>query len=142
MPLYYTNAGLSDKLAIMSDKSFSAAEHCPAQENVRAPRLLDQVITRLRLRHYSKRTEQAYVGWIKRYILFHDKRHPREMGKAEVEAFLSALAVPGLHATGEPTHFETHERNEPCLSGCHTYALPVVCCATASTWGCRGDRCS
>ncbi len=57
------------------------------------PKLLDQVRERLRLKHYSIRTEQAYLGWIKRYILFHDKRHPREMGKAEVEAFLTALAV-------------------------------------------------
>jgi integron integrase len=57
------------------------------------PRLLDQVRERIRVKHYSLRTEQAYVGWIKRYILFHDKRHPREMGKREVEAFLGALAV-------------------------------------------------
>jgi len=48
---------------------------------------------RLRLKHYSLRTETAYVGWIKRYIFFHGKRHPREMGKAEVEAFLTSLAV-------------------------------------------------
>jgi integron integrase len=58
-------------------------------------RLLDQVRQRLRARHYSLRTEQSYVGWIKRFILFHGKRHPREMGKAEVEAFLTALAVRG-----------------------------------------------
>jgi integron integrase len=58
-----------------------------------SPRLLDQVRDRLRLKHYSLRTESAYVGWIKRYILFHGKRHPREMGKAEVEAFLTSLAV-------------------------------------------------
>ena len=58
-----------------------------------SPRLLDQVRERIRVKHYSLRTEQAYVGWIKRYILFHDKRHPRDMGKVEVEAFLGALAV-------------------------------------------------
>ena len=58
-----------------------------------APRLLDQVRERIRVKHYSLRTEQAYVGWIKRYILFHGKRHPRDMGKVEVEAFLGALAV-------------------------------------------------
>ena len=46
-----------------------------------APRLLDQVRDRLRLKHYSLRTETAYVGWIKRYIFFHDKRHPRDLGK-------------------------------------------------------------
>lgn len=58
-----------------------------------APRLLDLVRERIRVKHYSLRTEQAYTGWIKRYILFHDKRHPRDMGKVEVEAFLGALAV-------------------------------------------------
>ena len=58
-----------------------------------APRLLDQVRDRLRLKHYSLRTETAYVGWIKRYIFFHGKRHPRELGKADVEAFLTSLAV-------------------------------------------------
>jgi hypothetical protein len=47
----------------------------------------------LRARHYSRRTEKAYVHWIKRYIFFHGKRHPAEMGAAEVTAFLTALAV-------------------------------------------------
>lgn len=58
-----------------------------------APRLLDRVRDRLRLKHYSLRTETAYLGWIRRYILFHGKRHPADMGKAEAEAFLSSLAV-------------------------------------------------
>lgn len=57
------------------------------------PRLLDEVRAKLRCKHYSLRTEQSYVSWIKRYILFHGKRHPREMGAAEVSAFLSHLAV-------------------------------------------------
>ena len=57
------------------------------------PKLLDRVRTTLRLHHYSLRTEQAYVDWIKRFILFHNKRHPREMGAVEVTAFLSHLAV-------------------------------------------------
>lgn len=57
------------------------------------PRLLDQVRELIRLRHYSIRTEQAYVQWIRRFILFHDKKHPREMGGAEVTAFLSDLAI-------------------------------------------------
>jgi integron integrase len=59
------------------------------------PRLLDQVRAQIRLRHYSIRTETQYVQWIKRFVLFHHKRHPREMGAAEVEAFLSHLAVEG-----------------------------------------------
>ncbi len=57
------------------------------------PRLLDQVRDSLRLRHYSLRTEQAYIGWIKRFILFHKKRHPSEMGEQEITAFLTYLAV-------------------------------------------------
>jgi hypothetical protein len=55
-------------------------------------KLLDQVSDVARLRHLSLRTEQAYRTWIKRYILFHQKRHPREMG-VEVRAFLTHLAV-------------------------------------------------
>jgi len=54
---------------------------------------LNEVIRAVRVRHYSMRTEQAYVGWIKRYILFHGKRHPRDMGVEEVGAFLSFLAM-------------------------------------------------
>lgn len=57
------------------------------------PKLLDQVRRALRLKHYSYETEKAYVYWVKRFILFHQKRHPQEMGKAEIEAFLSHLAV-------------------------------------------------
>lgn len=57
------------------------------------PRLLDQVREKIRLKHYSIRTEHAYVDWIKRYILFHGKRHPQEMGKQEVEQFLTHLVV-------------------------------------------------
>ena len=59
------------------------------------PKLLDQVRDRLRLKHYSIRTETQYVQWIRRFILFHDKRHPRDMGVAELEAFLTHLAVEG-----------------------------------------------
>ena len=59
------------------------------------PKLLDQVRDRLRVKHYSIRTETQYLQWIKRFILFHDKRHPREMGAVEVEAFLTHLAVAG-----------------------------------------------
>ena len=61
----------------------------------RKPRLLDEVRRRLRVKHYSLRTETVYVGWIKRFILANGKRHPREMGAPEVEAFLSSLAVQG-----------------------------------------------
>ena len=60
-----------------------------------APKLLDLVREKLRLLHYSIRTEDQYVQWIKRFILFHGKRHPREMGGGEVTAFLTDLAVRG-----------------------------------------------
>jgi integron integrase len=60
-----------------------------------SPKLLDQVRNVLRVKHYSFRTEQSYLQWIKRFILFHNKRHPREMGRPEVEAFLTHLAVQG-----------------------------------------------
>jgi integron integrase len=58
-----------------------------------APRLLDRVRWHLRVKHYSLRTEQAYIDWIRRYILFHKKRHPDEMGENEIAAFLTHLAV-------------------------------------------------
>ena len=58
-------------------------------------RLLDQVRRACRVRHYSRRTERAYAQWVKRFVLFHGKRHPSEMGAAEVSAFLSHLAVVG-----------------------------------------------
>ncbi len=57
------------------------------------PRLLDQVREVCRVRHYSIRTEKAYIHWVKRYIYFHNKRHPKDMGADEINAFLSWLAV-------------------------------------------------
>jgi integrase len=56
-------------------------------------RLLDQVKDKLRFKHYSIRTEHSYISWIKRYILFHHKRHPKEIGANEIEEFLPHLAV-------------------------------------------------
>ena len=56
-------------------------------------KLLDQVRDAIRLKHYSIRTEDAYADWIKRFILFHNKRHPAEMGAPEITAFLTHLAV-------------------------------------------------
>ena len=56
-------------------------------------KLLDITRDKIRLKHYSMKTEQSYIGWIKQYIFFHNKRHPIEMGKAEIEQFLTHLAV-------------------------------------------------
>ena len=61
----------------------------------RPRKLLDQVHDAIRLKHYSYRMEQSYIGWIRRYILFHDKRHPKDMSRVEIEAFPTHLAVEG-----------------------------------------------
>jgi integrase-like protein len=58
-------------------------------------KLLDQVRDVIRRKHFSIRTEQAYVGWIRRFILFHNKRHPRDMAETEVTEFLTHLARDG-----------------------------------------------
>jgi hypothetical protein len=64
----------------------------PAKAKQNKPKLLDQVRDVVRRKHFSIRTEQVYVDWIRRFILFHDKRHPREMAEAEVTQFLTHLA--------------------------------------------------
>ncbi len=56
-------------------------------------KLLDRVRNRIRVKGYSIRTEQSYVSWIRRFILFHNKRHPQDMGKGEIEAYLTHLAI-------------------------------------------------
>ena len=58
-----------------------------------SPKLLNRLRTEIRVRHYSLRTEQAYVDWARRFILFHNKRHPKDMGAIELRDFLSHLAV-------------------------------------------------
>ena len=62
---------------------------------VSRPKLLDRVRWHLRVKHYSIRTEQAYLDWIRRFILFHGKRHPEQMGEPEIALFLSHLAIEG-----------------------------------------------
>ena len=57
------------------------------------PRLMEQVRGEIRARHYSRRTEEAYVHWIRRFIVFHGRRHPRELRAAEIAAFITWLAV-------------------------------------------------
>ena len=64
-----------------------------------SPKLLDRIRQETRIRHYSRRTEQAYVSWVRRFIVFHQKRHPRELGEPEVTAFLSSLAARGVSAS-------------------------------------------
>src|SRR5207248_10688503 len=67
----------------------------PAAPKQSKPKLLDQVRQLMRLRHYSLRTEEAYVSWIRRYILFNGKRHPRELDEKHVSQFLTDLAING-----------------------------------------------
>jgi integrase-like protein len=70
-------------------------EPTAAVSTAREPKLLDRVREAARVRHLSLRTERAYAQWVRRYILFHGKRHPAEMGEAEINAFLTHLAVEG-----------------------------------------------
>jgi integron integrase len=65
-----------------------------------APRLFDRVRSTIRGRHYSFRTEKAYLGWIRRFVLFHGKRHPDDLGSADVRAYLTHLAVAGHVSAG------------------------------------------
>jgi integron integrase len=77
---------------VAGDKSAGNAE--------RRPGVLEVMRRRLRLRHYSLRTERAYLGWVRRFLVANGRRHPREMGGEEVSAFLSGLAVEGKVAPG------------------------------------------
>ncbi len=100
--------------------------YTPKNNGVTAPpplRLLDQVRDRLRVRRYSLRTEQAYVSWIRRFILAGGKRHPAQMGQAEVEAFLTRLATDGRVSAGT--------QNQRWLRCCF---FTAKCCASS----CRG----
>lgn len=69
------------------------ADSSSSSPDPRSPKLLDRVRLAIRARHYSRRTSEAYVPWIRRYILFHGKRHPDQMGAPEMAAFLSSLAT-------------------------------------------------
>ena len=79
--------------AVRSGSALLVRESTPPMSG--PPRLLDRVRATVRARHYSRKTEKAYVAWIRRFIVFHGKRHPREMGAAEVTRYLSSLATAG-----------------------------------------------
>ena len=76
-------------------KNKSDMENITPSNTPGPPKLLDQLRERIRLRHYSLRTETQYVQWVRRFVLFHGKRHPREIAAAEVTAFLTDPAVNG-----------------------------------------------
>lgn len=98
------------------------------------PKLLDQVRALMRQRHYALRTEKAYLGWIKRFILFHHKRHPQEMGIPEIEAFLTDLAITG-HVTASTVRLSS--RRSP-KSGLQCPVVSVSRCLAARV---DRDRC-
>jgi integron integrase len=79
--------------AIQSAEPSAGPSAPDAPSAIPPPRLLDRLRAAIRVRHYSLRTEDAYVGWARRFILFHGKRHPTDMGAAEVAVFLSHLAT-------------------------------------------------
>lgn len=74
----------------------------PVRRNKKTQKLLDQLRNAIRARHYSIRTEKCYADWVRRFILFHNKCHPRDMGALEVEAFLTHLAVGRSAAASTP----------------------------------------
>jgi len=71
------------------------ADAASTTPSAQLPKLLGQVRERIRTKHYSIRTEAQYVQWVRRFILYDGKRHPRDMGAPEVEAFLTHLSVEG-----------------------------------------------
>ncbi len=79
--------------AIRRDRAAPSPELSRVTETPKPSRLLDRVRAAIRVRHYSPLTEKAYVGWIKRFIFFFDKRHPDEMGEAEISVYISHLAT-------------------------------------------------
>jgi integron integrase len=83
---------LADYRLNVTRRNEQPAVGIPSPPGAQKPKLLDQVRLAIRARHYSYKTEKAYVGWIKRFIFFHNKRHPAEMGEGEIARFLSSLA--------------------------------------------------
>lgn len=90
--MYANVRSLKDYRPNVTTRNLQPAIGTALPPNAPKPRLLDQVRLAIRARHYSPRTEETYVGWIKRFIFFHNKRHPAEMGEAEIGQFLSSLA--------------------------------------------------
>src|SRR5713101_4379732 len=88
-------SGVANQTSSVSHRSTWGTVRAGAIVDGRKAKLLDQVREAIRVRHYSLRTEEAYVHWIKRFVLLHGKRQPRDMGEGEISHFLTALAVDG-----------------------------------------------
>jgi integron integrase len=84
---------LINRTLAVIDGGLTLKNGTPALPTAQKPKLLDRVRQAIRTRHYSHMTEKAYVHWIKRFVFFHNKRHPAEIGEAEIGRFLSALAT-------------------------------------------------
>jgi integron integrase len=89
---------LSYQRTTLARRAAYGAEQTRLEYGARGPRLLDQVRDTIRLKHYSFRTEDAYIYWVRRFVHFCELRHPRECGAPEVESFLTHLATQGLVA--------------------------------------------
>ena len=98
-----------------------------------APSLLDRVREVIRVKHYSLRTEEAYVAWIRRYVRYHGKRHPSELGSAEIEAFLTALAVVDNVASATQTRRRPRSSSSTARSWAST-------CHGSMAWSVRACR--
>ncbi|HXV78964.1 MAG TPA: integron integrase [Candidatus Binatia bacterium] len=87
-----TSRPINRTLAVI-DGGLTLKNATPAPLTVQRPKLLDQVRQAIRMRHYSPKTEESYAHWIKRFIIFHNKRHPAQMAEPEIARFLSNLAT-------------------------------------------------
>lgn len=102
-------------------------------------KLLDRVRDAIRSKQYSYRTEESYVHWIKRYVLFHNMRHPRELGQAEIESFLTHLAVERNVAASTPNQaraallFLPHEVLRQPFAAEHLIHLLLIAFAVVSS---------
>src|SRR5712692_9005488 len=86
-------SGVATETSSVSHRSTWGTVRAGSIVDERKAKLLDQVREAIRVRHYSLRTEEAYIHWVERFMLFHGRRHPTEMGEKEIAQFLSALAV-------------------------------------------------
>ena len=118
--------------------SLPPAPQPPGTAPSKGKKLLDQVRERLRVKHYSYRTEQTYVDWIRRFIIFHKKRHPKEMAEAEIQAFITHLAVERNVAVSTHTVLASGAR------GTRRSALSSSCTSTCwkRNWSCRPLWCA
>jgi hypothetical protein len=113
IPFHRPAGGQADGDATGPPTSPSRAPSSPLQQVTTGPRLLDRVKAAIQMRHMSARTEEAYVGWIRRFIIFHGKRHPDDMAEPEVESGYDIRTIQELlgHKDVATTMIYTHVVN-------------------------------